>query len=145
MSAAWCGTCRWHASHTKELLALDVGPRLEVLDLLVADDDNGGAKPASLIQWRARIDAPQKLAIDPERRLFPIQPVPGALPLVVLVDTKTMVAVDVVNDPAPDVLEQRLREALAALDGTAKPAPPQVARLDGRFTRNQWEDRKSVV
>ncbi|MEO7112900.1 MAG: hypothetical protein ABI183_20825 [Polyangiaceae bacterium] len=40
VSAGWCGTCRWDAAHTSELSSLDVASRLELLDLLVAGDQN---------------------------------------------------------------------------------------------------------
>ena len=65
VSAGWCGTCRWHVGHTKELRQLDIGARLEFLDVLVADDDNMPPGVDSLASWRGRIDAPEELAIDP--------------------------------------------------------------------------------
>lgn len=139
VSALWCGTCRWHASHTKELLSLDVGARLELLDLVVADDDNAPPRSASLAAWRGRIDAPTKLALDASHSLGPILGAPAPLPLFVLVDRKTMKAVDALGDPEPDLLEQRVREALAALDGAAKPAAKPPILNDGRFARNRWD------
>src|SRR5450755_3769025 len=65
VSAGWCGTCRWHAAHTSELTSLDVASRLEILDLLVAGDQNLPPTAADLATWKLRIDAPQVLALDP--------------------------------------------------------------------------------
>jgi cytochrome c peroxidase len=117
VSAGWCGTCRWTVAHTKDVLALDVGPRLEVLDLLVANDDNVPAAVADLAAWRARIDAPQKLAVDPGYRLGPVNPVRAPLPLIVLVDTRTMTIEHTLNDPSPELLADRVRSDIASLDG----------------------------
>jgi cytochrome c peroxidase len=139
VSALWCGTCRWHAAHTKELLQLDVGARLELLDLVIADDDNAPPGPKSLPPWRARIDAPQRLALDPDYRLGAMFPTNAPLPAFVLVDTRTMIAVDAFGDPDPDLLEQRIRSALADLDGTPRPAPKPTTLVDGLFTRNRWD------
>jgi cytochrome c peroxidase len=142
VSAAWCGTCRWHAGHTAELRALDVGPRLEVLDLLVSDEDNvpvsTSTAPRALAAWRARIDAPGIVGADPSFAFAPaLGGVAAPLPLIVLVDTRTMVVRSVLHDPDPDLLAQRLHEDLAALDGALAPelVPPQ--RFDARFTREQ--------
>ena len=139
VSAGWCGTCRWTVAHTQNLLALDVGPRLEILDLLVATDDNMPATVGDLATWRARIDAPQKLAIDPAFVLGPVNPDHAPLPLVVLVDSRTMTIEGFENDPSPDTLALNLRVNLAELDGHPKPTSPAPVTYDGHFTQNQWD------
>src|SRR5512143_2801357 len=82
VSTAFCGTCRWHAAHTKELFDLDVGSRVEVLDVLVRDEDNLPATVADLAPWRARIDAPRQLAVDPTYRFNALNADRTKLPLV---------------------------------------------------------------
>ncbi|MGH7326856.1 MAG: hypothetical protein ACREJX_00770, partial [Polyangiaceae bacterium] len=52
VSAGWCGTCRWHAAHTGELMALDVAPRLEILDLIVAGAQNLPPVQIDLTVWK---------------------------------------------------------------------------------------------
>jgi cytochrome c peroxidase len=140
VSAAWCGTCRWHASHTGELQRLDIGPRLELLDLLVADDDNYPAGAPALASWRARIDAPERLAVDPDNRFGAVHGSTHApLPLIVAIDSRTMNVVRVLDDPDPDTLAFELRSALAELDGSPAPLREAAALVDGRFTRDAWD------
>lgn len=139
VGAGWCGTCRWTVGHTQELLALDVGPRLEILDLLVANDDNVPATIADLASWRGRIDAPSKVAVDPGYQLGIVNPSRASLPLVLLVDTRSMTIEHFLNDPSPDLLQRRIHEDLARLDGLPLPTPVPDVTFDGRFTRNQWD------
>jgi len=139
VGAGWCGTCRWTVAHTKDVLALDVGPRLQILDLLVANDDNMPATVADIATWRARIDAPQKVAIDPTYRLGPVNPDHAPLPLVVLVDSRTMTIESYQNNPSPDTLALAVRTNLAHLDGHAAPTPPTPVTYDGHFTQSQWD------
>ncbi len=138
VGAPWCGTCRWHLAHTGELGALDIGPRLRWLDLLVSDRDNDPPQTADIPSYRALIDAPDAIAIDPNYAFGSVDPGRGSLPLVVLVDTRTMTVRSYLHDPDPQLLELRLRQELAALDRLPEPAYPPLERFDGVFTRNQW-------
>lgn len=142
-SAAWCGTCRWHAEHTGELRALDSGDRLAFLDLVVAGDDNLPATPRDAAAWRARIDQPGVVAADPTFQLAPLNHGERTpLPLIALVDTRTMDIREVLHDPAPDLLAARVRAVLAALDGAPPPdaaAAPADSLQDARFSREQWD------
>lgn len=140
VGAPWCGTCQWHLSHTGELRGLDVGPRLLFLDLVVSGPDNLPPLASDIAAYKASIDAPGDVAIDPAFRLKTLNE--GAqfpLPLYALVDTKTMRVVNVLNNPDPDTLAFRVRQELALLDRVVapKPSPPQT--FDGRFTRDQWD------
>ncbi len=139
VSAGWCGTCRWHAAHTKELHALDVAPRLEVLDLLVADDDNAPPDAKAMAAWRARVDEPEKIAFDPAFQLAGLAPEHGPLPLVALIDTRTMTVRNALSDPNPDLLALRVRQELAQLDKVSVPQPTPVTTFDGRFGREAWD------
>lgn len=137
--APWCGTCLWHLKHTSELKKLDVGPRLVLLDLMVANRDNDPATLDDLTSYQTLIDAPEKLAIDPTFQLGPADPVRGPLPFYVLIDTKTMRIVNYLHDPEPETLELRIRQELASLDGLPPPPYPREEKFDGLFSRNRWD------
>src|SRR5262249_16534145 len=117
----------------------DIGPRLVWLDLLVRDRDNAPATVADLDDWKTKIDAPEKLAIDPDFQFRPVNPGRGPLPMLVLIDTKTMSIRNYLTDPDPQTLEVRLRQELATLDGAAQPRFPPEEKFDGLFYRNQWD------
>lgn len=139
VGAPWCGTCLWHLKHTDDVKKLDVGARLLWLDLLVANRDNDPPTFDDLPNYRALIDAPEKLAIDPGFQLGPVDPVRSPLPLFVLIDTRTMRVVNYLHDPEPETLELRIRQELATLDGAPQPPYPQTQKFDGLFSQNQWD------
>src|SRR5262245_2908522 len=122
--AGWCGTCRWHQAHTGELMKLDVGPRLVLLDLEIATDDGIPPQPTDVALYGKRIDAPGKLGADPKFRLGPVNPGTGPLPLYVLIDTRTMKVRNFLQNPDPDTLALRVRQELAILDRAPAPTPP---------------------
>lgn len=139
-SAGWCGTCRWHAQHSGELAELDVADRLVLLDLVVAGDDNLPATAKDAAAWLQRVERPGVVAADPAFQLAPLNAGARApLPLIALVDTRTMSIRDVLNDPPEELLAARIEAAIAALDGAAAPAPASPPLKDGRFTREQWD------
>ncbi len=139
VSGAWCGTCLWHTKHTKEVKDLDVGPRLEWLDLLVSDRDNYPARVADLADFRVQIDSPDKLAIDPTFRLGAVNMATAPMPLIVLIDTRTMTIRNFLTNPDPELLQTRIRQELADLDHVPEPAPLIPQKFDKLFTRNQWD------
>ncbi len=145
VGAGWCGTCRWHASHTKELFDLDVGPRLELVDLVVGDDDNAPPTPDALAAFRARIDAPRFVAADSAFTFRVVNPQRAPLPMVLLVDRRTMRIESVQNDPTLDALAFRIRSVMATLDGTPAPRGGVETRTDGRFVRAQWDMIRDIV
>jgi cytochrome c peroxidase len=138
-SAAWCGTCAWHAAHTGELLTSDVGPRIALLDLLITDEDAAPADGTSLAAWRARIDTAQKVALDPTFSIGALRAGNGPLPLYVLVDTKQMTVAATLDDPEPDRLLYEVRVAIARMDRTPAPAQHTTALEDDRFGREAWD------
>jgi len=138
VSAAWCGTCRWSVAHTKRLKDLDIGSRIFVLDLLIANEDNNGVATEDLASWRKRIDTTDGLAIDPLFSLQKASVTAPLLPLVVAVDVRTMNVVLVEPNPDPDYLEGRLRRQLEALDGLPLSPYPKSALHDELFTPDQW-------
>jgi cytochrome c peroxidase len=145
VSANWCGTCQWQVGHTKELREQAFGSRLRILDLVVADADNIPAVKEDAAPWRRRIDAPDKVAVDPAYQLRTVEVTHRPLPLIVLVDTRTMKARVSLSNPNPEQLRQRIREELAGLDGAPAPALVAPEKVDGLFTRDQWEMIKDMV
>lgn len=138
VGAPWCGTCRWDLKHTAEIRRSDVGARLQWLDLLVSNRDNDRPSIDDLAAYRALIDAPEKVAIDPDHRFLPANG-RAPLPLYFLIDTRTMTIRNSPADPSPDTLQLRIRQELAALDGTPIPqaSPPQ--KMDGILDRKDWD------
>ena len=145
VSAGWCGTCRWHAAHTGELTSLDVGSRLEILDLLVANDQNLAPAISDLTTWKSRVDAPQDFALDPEFQLAPLNPSDLPLPLYVLVDTRTMVVRRALSNPDPDSLALRIRQEIDALDHAVGPVDSPAKTFDGLFTRDEWDEMHAMT
>jgi len=134
----WCGTCLWNAAHTRELSS----PRVRVLDLVVGDRDNAPARAADLPEWRARLDVPDGVAIgaDPTFSLRALGPEAGVMmPFFVLVDTRTLRAIDEVSNPDPASLATKIDAAIAAIDGVPAPPPRREPPIDAVFRRNEWD------
>lgn len=148
--AAWCGPCQWSVGHTAALLSSDLAPRLSMLDALIFDEENQPADPAALARWQARYDVPVR-TIAPEIPPSAMEPGPYwllhygvavdgglRLPLVVLLDRRTMKAEAVLGNPSAEELLIETRRILARLDGQPEPRPAPPELVDGRFTRDEW-------
>jgi cytochrome c peroxidase len=138
-SGAWCGTCRWDVAHTADLMASDAGTRLLFLDLVIAGEDNAPATADDVARWRARIDAPGRVAADPTFTFGPLNFIHEALPFTVVVDTKTMTMRFASGNADFEFLEWRLRAELATLDGAPQPTGPFTVDHDGLPGRKAWE------
>ncbi len=137
-SAAWCGSCRWHSSHTARFMSDPrFAERLLLLDLIVADEDNLPPTVADLSRWRARIDAPGAIAIDPNHTFRPALISRQALPDYVFIDTRTMKVLSSMSDPDPESLLNRIDIELADLDGRPRPDVVAPTLYDGLFTENE--------
>jgi cytochrome c peroxidase len=139
VSAGWCGTCRWHAAHTADLRAQSFGGRLRLLDLLITDDENLPALTEDAVVWRGRVTQPEAVAVDPLDQFQVLNPTHLALPLIALVDTRTMRLMSTLSDPDPDTLNAQIRRELARLDDQPFPISPAPEKFDGLFTKNQWD------
>lgn len=140
--AAWSGPSRWHAEHTRLLTEHPDHARVDLLDLLVLGQDNQPARVRDLRAWRTRYDvAPGSLAADPAYRFRPLFNVAGALPLILMVDTRTMrLATSPLSfNASAEEVEYQVTRALARMDGRDPPPRPPVSLYDGRFTRDQWD------
>jgi cytochrome c peroxidase len=144
--AAWSGPARWQAAHTAEIVDAGDRARVSVLDLLVLGQDDLPATPADLRVFRARYDAaPDALAADPAYEFQALFLGIRQLPIVALVDTRTMRLARVLVVPALDEMRYEVGRALAAMDGRA--APPRPARVlhDGRFTDDEWDQIRAMT
>ncbi|MBI5513933.1 MAG: hypothetical protein HY909_09205 [Deltaproteobacteria bacterium] len=137
---AWSGPSRFAAAHTGRLLALPEASRLDLLDLLVKNDVNQAPTEGDLRTWSTRYDrAPANLALDTAYRTRALFVATGRLPLVALVDTRSMVIVRTLDVPDGADLAFELTATLADLDG--RPAPPRPPRVlyDERLLPDAWE------
>ncbi len=134
-SAIWCGPCRWHASHTNALVhEAALADRIQLLDLLVADEDNRPATTAALARWRAMVEAPEKLAIDPTSTFRNVTATNEPLPTYVVVDTRTMEVRTADTNPDPESLQAKLLVELALLDKKPRPTELPAPKTTDGFT-----------
>jgi hypothetical protein len=125
---AWSGHARWHAAHTNALRRSALGARVKVLDVLVYGEQNLPATSADLAPWRARYDvAPDALDLDPGYTLRPLYLAAPRPPMVLYVDPRTMVPLQVQENPTQEEVTAALARAAALYAGTTPPATP-VAR-----------------
>lgn len=137
--AGWCGTCQWHAANTRSMLSDALEQRVRVLDVVLANEDNGPPSAADVITWVARGDGVATVVIDASFQLAPLFPSRAALPLIALVDTRTMTPTLVLSNPSPETFTDALRAAVAKVDGASPPSSTAPNLADGRFTRDAWE------
>lgn len=137
--AGWCGTCRWQAEHTRELLGAAFSDRVELIDAVIANDDNSPATLGDLASFRKWIvrTGDRTLVADPNFSLATLLPARMTLPISILIDRRTMNVVDVVDETDTTKLSDRIATALAKLDGAAAPPPTKTTQVDGRFA--PWE------
>jgi cytochrome c peroxidase len=135
----WCGTCRWHSANTDTILPGDVASRVQMVDLLLANDDNQLASATDLASYRAHGDGQVPALADPAFTLAPFFDPRPALPLYLIVDARTLTPVVALSNPSPDSATAAFRRTLAELDGQPPPVTAPAVTHDGRFTRDQWD------
>ena len=143
-AAAWCGPCAWHATHTNATLGdTRFANRLELLDLLIADEDNMPPDAAAAARWGKRIDAPAgllpKIALDAKYTFSAVLPAKNVLPEYVLVDTRTMKVRTVISNPDPQTLGGYVAVELAALDGLPRVDLPEPNLHDNLLSDDEFD------
>ncbi|MGE3513076.1 MAG: cytochrome c peroxidase [Vicinamibacterales bacterium] len=134
IQAAWCGTCLWHAEWTSELLD-QRGDGLIVIDILVADEDNGPATQAALTSWQRRTGGRSEvLSGQPDVLATSFLP-PSPLPRMLVVDPRSLSVFTTLASPSPGQVMEALDRAAAG----GRVASRQSSMLvDGRFSQDQW-------
>lgn len=138
--AAWCGPCVWHAANTKKLFDdARLVDRFVLVDLLLADEENMPPTLAAATRWRARIDVPGKVAIDPSYTFAKSLIAFGPLPTYALLDSRTMRVLSSITDPDPEYLQSKIFVELEVLEGKPLPNEKSVAVYDNLISLKNWE------
>jgi cytochrome c peroxidase len=134
--ALWSGPARWHAAHTAELAAMD---GVVVIDLWSADEDAMPMRTERLEAVRARYDAePAAIASDPDEQLGVLGIGGTLLPIVLVIDARTLSVERTMLDPRAGDVEHAVRSVQAELRGEEQPLLPEPVLVDGRFTPDRW-------
>ena len=138
LDAAWCGTCRGYAANSNTLLSSDVGGSVRLFDVVLFDHDNAPASALDAEAWHRIEDVPTEIAVDPMLSVAGLLPASTQLPVILVVDARTMTLEGSLSNPTEDALEQAIRAALASMNGQPAPTAPAPVLTDGRFSRDQW-------
>ena len=140
LQTPWCGPCQWQRGHSGELAKLSPAGRVRLLDLLLTGLDNGPPTATDVVDWQARGDLPVDTVADPGLQLASHFPARAALPLILIVDTRTRIPLATLSSPTADELAEAIHTALARIEGRPIPTTPDAPTLvDDRFTRDQWD------
>lgn len=136
--AAWSGPSQWHANHTQRVLR-ELGEGAQVLDLLALGRDNLPATPAELHAWTTRFApiANQRIALDPDERFKTLFIGVRQLPIVVVVDRRTMRAIRVLIGQDQHAIDEAFAKILARAQG--RPPPPHVPRAPNELTEDMLD------
>ena len=136
----WCGTCRWTAEHLDAVIEEAAGGRVDRLDGVLRDRDN--APPDAdrdAAGWRHAVGGARPTGVDPAFALAgALEGVAAPLPLLLVVDERTMIVEAVLSNPDPHELAERLGHTLAELDGRPAPASEPESLVRDLFHENEW-------
>jgi len=134
---AWSAHSLWHVAHTAALAAMD---DVTVIDLWAADGDGLPARLEQLASFVERYDArPDEIAVDPEEQLGVLGISGIALPIVLVIDARTLDVERTLLDPRAGEVEHAVRSVQAELREEPWVPPPEPELVDGRFTRDRWD------
>lgn len=143
VTSGFCGSCRWHAEHTQEFLAVD--DRVKLLDLLVSDDENFVPTLRAVDTWRKRLSVDIPVALNPSQSWATFDGLPAAgFPLYVFIDPRTMELRGALQNPGPERVKSRILSELAAIDGKEAPSPLPEEKIQNYFSRDQWDMLKAM-
>jgi len=134
VQAAWCGTCLWHARWTPQLVETR-GDGLLVIDVVIADEDNGNATTRTLAGWRDLTGTAAEVLAGRPDVLAAFFPAPSPLPRMLVVDPRTLSIVATLANPSPGEVIEALDRATA---NGAVASRRTTDLVDGRFSRDQW-------
>ncbi len=144
--AAWSGPSQHHAAHTRRVVESPSAARLDLVDVLVSAADNLPPDDGDLADWRARYDvAPAALARSEASAWREFSLGAQQLPLVLLVDERTMTVLRIFDAPDTHDLAFEVADALARLDGRARSARPEAVLHDGLLGQDAWEMMQAMA
>lgn len=140
LMAAWSGLSRLHAAHTRDLLARPDADRLQLLDVLPLSQENLPATTADIPFWQGFYNgARTTVVLDPTYRLRTLFMGGGRLPVVLLIDPRSMRIVRTLDAPETAEVGWTITAALARFDGRDPPVVPELPLYDGRLSPDAWE------
>lgn len=134
IQAAWCGTCQWHAEATRAWAA-NAARRFDVVDVLIANQDNEPSNAEDARQWRARAEGVSAVVAglaEPFEALFRN---PAPLPRVILVDPRSWQVHATLTNPTLEAIDAALG---AATDPGRTVSGARAPLVDGLFSTDQW-------
>lgn len=137
----WCGTSLWYGEHANELVPSAISARVRRLDVVLSDRDNAPARAEDALAWQGAFDlAGVAVAADPAFRFRPIlHEIAAVLPLVIIVDARSMRVVSILENPWPSEWTDAVESAIATVDGVDPPARREEPLVDGLFSKNEWD------
>ena len=137
---AWCEPCGVRDDRMAELLAPLPADSVEVVTLLYAGRDNARPVDDDVLRWRqAHPSLPGRLLRATDGAAAELVRRSHTVPLVLLVDRRTLRVVSVLESPSESFLASQLRDALVEAGGPAvAPASDDPERVDGLFDPGEW-------
>lgn len=142
--AAWGGPSQWHASHTQRAVR-ELGEGTQVLDLLALGRDNLPATAGELTAWTTRFApvANQRVVLDPDYQLETLFIGLRQLPILVVVDLRTMRATRVLIAQDQHAVDEALAKVLARAEG--RTPPPHVSHGANELTEDMWDMLRQIA
>lgn len=144
---AWSGPSQWHAAHTARALR-GLGDRATVIDLLALGRDNLPADARELRVWKQRyasaMTAGQRVLLDPAYTLSAVFIGIRHLPVVTVLDRRTMRAVRIMVAPTVHTLDDEFARVVARADGRV--VPPHMAHtMEHELSEDQWDMLRDIA
>jgi cytochrome c peroxidase len=139
IGATWCEPCRVLAKTTAKWRPEALRGSVEVVDVLLADNEQQVPSLADLAAWRAGSDA-DLVASTAERRWFGLDTAPNHMPYSIVIDRRSMHALLLGHGWGWQEYPQRIGALFARYKrpnpwGTFVPPPLK----DGLFDESEWE------
>lgn len=140
VGASWCGPCRWHAEHTRELIAAAAQGGVHILDVLVRGQDNAAPTEADFAAWADRLDGAGEVAADRTYALATLFEPRSALPQIAFVDRRELRVLERVTGPTAEAFEAALATSMRRVElDVAASGELGEGPYDDVFSRDQWD------
>ena len=137
---AWCEPCGWRADATAKLLSSFPAEAIDVVTVLYAGPDNARPTPDDLSAWKtAHPTVPGLLARSTDGAATAMIRRSRVVPLVLLVDRRTMLISNALDDPDDAFFVDQVAASLEEVGGPKVTLTPEPTPLmDDRFDAHQW-------